>query len=293
MSKSEIPLSPPRDPLNVVNARNVPVDLCDIWRGCAAFLVLGGPSLNKLPLNAFGERGVLSLGINNVAGYVRTTAFLCSDPANKFNFSIWTDPKIWKFIPKSRMRRTRGRLREKVGGEFRWSQVCVIDCPSTWYFDRDAHFEPDKFLTKPSASWGTGKQGIKDGSTRPKMLFTPLLGLRLLHYLGVREVYCVGMDFTMSKEAGYAFQQGRDDEAVASNHNLYRVANSELVSLRPHLDAAGFKVYNCNGDSLCSAFPHVPFERALKRVRGAVQAGALELEGWYETKGKVGDEAAI
>ena len=62
----------PRDPLVVTNRYGAPVNLCDMWAGAAAFLVLAGPSLNDIPLSALHEPGVLSIGCNNAAAFART-----------------------------------------------------------------------------------------------------------------------------------------------------------------------------------------------------------------------------
>ena len=276
----------PRDPLAVSNGLCQPVNLCDAWAGCSAFLVLGGPSLNDLPTNVLAERGVLSLGINNVAAYVNTTAFVCADPPNKMHQSIWFDPKIWKFIPTSKRNEGRGRLRIKENGKFRWSPISTAQCPSCWFFERDAEFDPTQWASRPTASWGSNKKG-SEKTGRPRLLFTPLLGLRVLHYLGVREVFCLGMDFGMSTDQGYAFEQARDQDAVNANNHLYKTANGELTALRPYLDQIGFHVFNCNRFSGCSAFDYVPFEAALERVRGAVPQGPADLANWYDSKNQV------
>lgn len=287
---------PPRDPLRVYNNRLLPIDLCDLWRGCAAFLVLGGPSLNQYPKEVFSDRGILSLGVNNVAAHVQTTAWVCSDPPQKFHHALFFDGKMLTFLPRNKASAERGKLRIKTGegdaARFDWAGVIARNCPGTFFFDRSECFNPETFLTDETASWGTNRKGnAKTG--RERLLFTPFLALRLLHYLGVREVYCVGMDFGMAGDAKYAFGQDRTTDAIRSNNNLYHAANRELKALRPHLDKSGFHVYNVNQESGCHAFDYVPWEKALSRVRGAVPAGKLDLSYFYETKDQVGTVAEI
>ena len=275
--------SPPRDPLVVTNGRCQPVNLEGIWRGCSAFLLLGGPSLNDHPKEVFRERGVLSMAVNNTAAHRQSNAFVAADPPQKFCESIFFDPRMLVFLPESKRNDSRGRLRIKQDGKFSWSPVSVLDTPSTFFFARNAEFNPATFLTTPEASWGTNKKG-HEKTGRRRLLFTPFLALRLLHYLGIREVFCCGLDFNMTTEAGYAFNQERDEDAVASNWSLYKAANEELAVLRPHLDSAGFRVYNVNAKSGCHVFDYVPFDKALERVRGAVlkePEDGYNLSGWY------------
>lgn len=283
---------PPRDPLVVYNNRLAKVDLCDIWKGCAAFLVLGGPSLRDCPAEVFARRGVLSLGVNNVCGLVRTTAFVCSDPPEKFHHGIWFDPLVMKFVPRCKAGASRNGLRIKTDGVFSWSPITIRECPSVYFFDRAEDMTPENFLSHAAAYWGTNFKGNRK-TGRPRLLFTPFLGLRILHYLGVREIYCVGLDFGMDENHKYAFEQGRDTAAMRANNMLYRTANAELAAIEPHLGKAGLRVYNVNPKSRCGVFPFVSFDTALQRISGAVPAEPFDLADWYETKGKVGDAREI
>lgn len=285
--KQENDIAPPHDPLCVYNTRLARVDLAGLWQNNAAFLVLGGPSVNRYRPEVFAERGVLSLGVNNVAGKIRCSAFVCADPPQKFHHGIWFDGRILKFVPRCKAGASRGRIRTKVGGRFDWAPVGIRDCPSVFFFDRAEDLRPELFLTSPAAFWGTNKEGSRI-TGRPRLLFTPFLGIRLLWYLGVREIYCVGLDFRMSPTEQYCFEQGRDAGAIRANNNLYRSANKELAAIKPTLDEAGLKVFNCSAESGCPVFPFVPFETALRRVRGATPPEPFDLLGWYESKDHTG-----
>lgn len=282
------------DRLLVTNRYSEPVPLDGFWSGCAAFLVCSGPSLKELPLMSLRERGVLSIGINNAAAFIPTTAHVSADPAEKFSCAIWHSPTQLKFVPEPRRRDSRGRIRMRRGDVFSWSPLTVRTCPSVLFFKRDTNFNASTFLDTDSASWGRGAKALAAGTTvGDKLLWTPLLGFRLLVWLGVKEIYIIGMDGQMSLGSGYAFPQGRSIDAISSNQNLYRVANKELHALRPHFEERGVKCYNCNPKSAMSAFDYCPFEKALKRVRGAVPEGEPPLDSYYETKGKIGHVSEI
>lgn len=267
------------------------MDICDLWgENIAAFLLLGGPSANNYPREELAARGVMTLAVNNIAGHLPCSAFVMNDPVEKAHHGILLDGKILKFLPKPRMRANRGQFRIKdENGVFSWAPIPVKKCPSVFFYDRDVAFDPATYLDSNSATWGTSGKVIDAGkSSRPKLLCTMLSALKIMYYLGAREVYLLGGDFRMSENAGYAFPQSRDADAVSANEALFRVANQELCALQPFLLAGGYKVYNCLKESGLSAFPHVPFEKALKRVRGAMPREPFDLRDWYNTKGKVG-----
>ena len=110
----------------------MPVNLNFFWHPSAAFLVCGGPSINKLPYHKLAERGIMSLAVNNIAGHVRTSAWVFGDPQNKFHHGLFLDPKILTFSPCGKIRK---RVRAKLpDGTFRGLRIKVQDCPGTLAF---------------------------------------------------------------------------------------------------------------------------------------------------------------
>jgi hypothetical protein len=225
----------------------------------------------------------VSLGINNVCGKHRVRAFLCGDPPEKFHHGIWFDAALLKFVPHRRMR---NRVRVKKGDDFASSSLCVKDCPNVFGYKRDSVWEPDNFFTRDAATWGCG-QKCTDETKKPKVLFTFFTGLRLMHYLGVRRVYLLGADFTMSADYGYAFEQARWPGAIRDCNTHYRVANPMCDELVPVFQKHGYEVYNCNPNSGLRSFPFVPFEDAVEDCRGLVPKEPFDLSGWYEKQERV------
>jgi hypothetical protein len=274
-------VKPVEDPLLMYDRAGQPIGhvLRGMWQGSAAFYVCGGPSLKTLDLSFLKERGILSLGINNVGGYAPVRAWTFSDPAEKFSDRIFFDPTILKFVPKPKLG---NRVRTKLpDGTFQWTQYNVNQCPSVFAYDRETHFYPEQFLTTTWASWGPSAKH-KENQGKPTVLFTFFLGLRLLHYLGVKRVYLLGVDFGMSPERHYAFGQYRHSGAISGNNNSYRVATMLLSELKPYFDAAGFEVYQTNPDSQLRVFDYAPLEFAIDDCRGLVGREPYDLEGWYE-----------
>jgi len=262
--------------------------LKNLWRSCAGFLVCGGPSLKRLPYHKLSERGMCSLGINNVAAYAPVKAFIFNDPPEKFHANIWRDPGIIKFCPRPKLVcRNRNKTREKLAdGSFRYREARTPDSPNVWGFERRDDLTPGDFFTNPAASIGNADKGVaKTG--REKIICTMFAGLRLLHYLGLRRVYLLGCDFWMeSKLAGtgqgnYAFNERRDRAAIDANNALFAVANKYFLELRPIFDRAGFGVFNCYERSQLRAFDYVSWEDALADCRNGIEDKPADLEGWY------------
>jgi hypothetical protein len=145
----------------------------------------------------------------------------------------------------------------------------------------------DTFFTTDGACWGNHQKGTeKTGET--KTVCTMLLGIRLLRYLGASKIYLVGVDFRMTAESGYSFNQGRTSQAAQSNNSQYIVVNDWLCRMQQGgvFQRHGVALYNCYQHSGLRAFPHVPFEAAIKETQGIVET-TPDLRDWYnpeETK---------
>jgi hypothetical protein len=276
------------DPLETTDRNKLPIghSLRDLWRPNAGFLVCGGPSLKALDLSFLRERGIVSLGVNNVAGFAPVRAMTFSDPPEKFHHGIFFDPSVMKLVPVPKLTK---RVRAKRDdGTFGFTSLRVQDCPNVWGYRRDAIWDAKTFLTSPNATWGNGAKGVQVNG-REKILFTFFLGLRLLHYLGCRQVFMLGVDFSMTSSegadnGGYAFNERRHEGAARGNNNSYRKANIMCHELRPFFDEAGFEVYNCNPASSLTAFDYVPLEQAKAIARGLVPPEPWPddaLTGWY------------
>lgn len=266
--------------------------LRDLLANTPTFLVCGGPSAKKLPLERLNQRGIWSMAVNNMAGYFRPSSFVCSDPPKKFHNGIWQDPTIMKFIPTPKMSKKRGRLRRKVGDEF---EALMLDdghksachCPNVWGFGRRAWFEPNEsFFLEDHATWGNHDRGVKQTGGK-KTVCTTLLALRLLYYLGSRKIYLVGVDFNMDPNAdlldNYAFDEKRDAGAISSNNFQFEVVNEWLCEMQNNkiFEKFGLSLYNCNRHSGLRAFDYVPFDVAVEDVLKDFPPEPWDLRDWY------------
>ena len=253
-----------------------PATLAGLWAGRPAFLVGAGPSVNQFPYRRLAERGVASIGINNAAAYVPVSAWCFGDHQRKFHHGLFFDPAMITFVPDGKLGRV---VRARVDGRFRSTGIKVGDCPNVWGFSRSCRFEPERFFATPWAHWGTKSGG--------RTLDTMLLGLRLLHYLGVRRVYLLGVDlWREGKEDGYCF-----NHPSSGGVQKYVKTNRMLHELVPTFDRHGFEVLNTNPESRCDAFPFADFEAAIINCKGAVPGEPFDLAEWY-SQGAVKRDAA-
>lgn len=257
------------------------VSLADFYKGRSAFLVLSGPSLAQMDLSSLSRRGVVSMGVNNSWSVHRPTLWTCVDDPGRFIDTGWKDPGILKFVPVCHWNR---QLRVQApSGEMKPSAFRVKQMPSVFFYRRNDHFDPARFLKSDTVNWGQSGDspdalGIK--GKRSVML----AALRLLHYLGFSTVYLVGADFRMSPEHRYAFDEDRTAQAINHNNQLYRALDQRFRALRPYFEAARFRVVNCtlpHPDSGLTAFEWMKFEDAVEAT-SAECAKPVTTRGWYE-----------
>jgi len=245
-------------------------DLAGMW-SAPGFLVCGGPSINKIPFHKLNERGIVSMAINNSAGHVPVSAWVFSDPQEKFHHGLYLDPKIMTFAPVPKLTK---HYRIKENGQFRWSENKIMDCPNTFGFDRKTSLYSDKFLDTDYAMWGYG--GKQPGDKPFKCLCTMLLGIRLMCYLGCPKIYLLGVDFLRTDDAQYSFPQ----KASTSNRR-YEHESAMLRDIKPFIEQKGIKIYNCNPESGCKVFDFISFDAAFEDCKGLVRE-PFDLAGWYE-----------
>lgn len=216
----------------------------DMYKGCSAYLCLGGPSFKNIDKRKLLTPGFITMGVNNVASDFIPDLWVAGDPPDRFLESIWMNPRICKFVP--------FHFSDKeIQHE---GKVTTGDCPNVCYFRRSNIFLHEQFLTEGTFGWKSSN-GKKS---------TLLIALKLLFYLGVRNVYLLGCDFHMDIDNPYSFESKVDENYVNKNNELYKVLIRDLEKLNPHFIKHNFNVYNCNKDSNLKVFDFIDFEESLK-----------------------------
>jgi hypothetical protein len=243
-----------------------PIHIQNLYRGRPAFLIAGGPSFLSLDHAPLNEPGALVMSVNNYVKHVRPTLWTCVDNPDHFLRSIFEDARITKFVPM-------GMSRSTVFDSTTWTRTdrMVRDCPNVMFYKRNADYDAAKFLTGDTANWGRPEN---KGGPRDCML----VAMRLLYELGVRDVFLLGVDYSMNPEKAYSIDEGKDEKAARSNNNRYKRLNEMYRELRPHFERAGFRVHNCNPDSKMTAFDYVPYEEAVKFSRASFGVTSIAAE---------------
>lgn len=115
----------------------------------------------------------------------------------------------------------------------------------------------------------------------PKVLSTMFQAVRLVYYLGFRNCYLLGADFSMSDAAHYAFEEEGNPGTMRGNNGAYPKIDRIFHALRPVFDAAGFRVFNCFAESQLTAFDYIPFADAYAWARELMPL-VIDTRGWYE-----------
>jgi hypothetical protein len=241
--------------------------LADLYRGRCGFIIASGPSFGEL-INGKSEKhgkthremldhpGVLTMAMNNAVKTFRPDMWTCVDDPMHFIKSIWLDPKIQKFAPFH-------HAEKKIFDSDTWEEMDmrVGDCPNVLYYRRNEDFIPEQFLTEDSFNWGNHTDKIDEFGQKGgrSVLF---VALRMMFYLGVRNLFLLGVDFNMSEKDKYHFEQDRHKGSINGNNSSYKIMMKRFEALKPFCDQMGFNVFNCNPNSALKAFPFKPFEEA-------------------------------
>ncbi len=242
------------------------VDLNNIWFPHPGFLVCGGPSIKNINYNRLSERGVVSLGINNISTKVPVTAWCYGDNPGRFHHGLFLDPKLLTFAPHNTLNH---RIRAKLpDGSFRYLNIKIKHGPNTFGFLKRNEFSSKTFFKTKYAHWG-----------KPK-LATILYGIRLIKYLGCTKIYLLGVDhFTPDPQNPYAFEPSKKPRM-----STYDWEKKYFAKIKKQIDSMGVKMYNCNPDSKCDLFEYVSFEDAIKDCKRSVPSEPFTVENYYDLK---------
>jgi hypothetical protein len=228
----------------------------DMYRGRYGFLILGGPSFKELNHDLLNQPGILTMGVNNSPKTFRPDLWTSVDNPTHFIKSIWLDPKIMKFVPLCYSTHT-------IFDNEKWipTDTTVGDCPNVWFFRRNATFNHKQFLFEDTFNWGNDKD---HGGARSVML----VAIRLMYYLGVRNLFLLGCDFHMDENTKYHFEQDRSRGSINGNNSTYKTLIERFTQLKPTFDEVGFNIYNCNRKSGLKVFPFVDYNEAINIAKG-------------------------
>lgn len=282
----------PRHALGIVCDRwGRDAGLGDLYLGAPGFLVLGGPSSQGLDLTLLAQRGICIVSVNNCAAVLpaplRPHIWLHTDPTGKFHDSIWRDPSVLKLSPQplwkkeGRADKKHGIRRRDLNGKLEIVPgVAAKQMPAVLGFKRNHTFDPEHWLTEPSINNGNCKKEAEKNGW-PHVNNTMFSALRLCYYLGFSPLYLLGADFKMEPERPYGFEQGKGAGGIQGNNSAYAKMCVMLDALKPHFDAAGFRVVNLSPGSCLWTFDRMEYTEAVERTTADFEQ-TLNTEGWYD-----------
>lgn len=253
----------------------------DMFRGGSVFLILGGPSFSQIDRGLLDHPCLLTASTNNAIRSYRTNLWFSVDSPKNFIKSTWMDPTIMKFVPFCHTEKT-------LFDNEAWQEMNmkVGDSPNTWYYRRNEHFRADQFLFEDTVNWGDHK---KYGGGRSIMLAS----IRILFYLGIRNIYLLGCDFHMDDNHKYHFEQDRSPSSIRGNMSTYEKLKDRFQALKPIFERYNLKIFNCNPESNLKVFPFLPFEEAREQVLSNIpDLNQERTEGLYDREAKIKEEKA-
>lgn len=254
------------------------------WAPRPGFLVCPGPSLRAIHLPTLQQRGIVTVGVNNAAAYARTTAAVFGDPQSKFHSSMFFDPNCMVFCPNGKLR-YHVRMQDSQTKEYWRHTSTVAECPSCYGICRSGRFVPEYFFKDYFAHWGhAGKKDDRalerTGTNRPfSKLESMLIGIRLLHHMGCRIIYLVGVDHYMSKQDPYAWEAPR-----TGGNGRWSKADKLLQDVKEAGKDEGLQIFNCNPLSQCKVFEHISFDQAIAHATEPFGPEPYDLSTWYNKK---------
>jgi hypothetical protein len=266
-----------------VHRNNKPADLEGLWFPNPGFLVGGGPSIRDFPVEQLKDRGVVSMGMNLAAAAVHCRAWSFSDTPCKFHHALYLDPAIMTFAPEPKLKRR--FMIKGEDGAFRWAKPRIRDCPNTYGFCRRTCFVPETFFIDWFAHWGPGKHQPKN-TDRRGTICQIMLGIRLMHYLGCRRIYLLGVDYKGRDGKCYGYPAQKRDR-----RGRYEIEKEMLIRLQPVMARVGLEIFNLNpwqgiekNRSALDIFPWADWDDAIADCKGIVPHGVCSTEGWYSMK---------
>ena len=250
------------------------ISLSGIYKKASCFFVSNGPSLKLVDLDLLGQPGLLTWGINNGPKTFRPDIWCCVDPPEKFLESILRDSRMLKFL-------STGKEKDPIWDHANWKKSGTLtrDCPNVIFYKLNDHFHADRYFTEPDFNFGNNKEY---GGGRSVMLAS----LKLMFVLGIRRVYLIGVDFHMTAEHGYHFEQERWPSSVKGNNSSYGRMFSNFTQLAPFAKLHSFEIFNCTPGSSLTLFPWMPLEEAIKIETGKLPDPLTEKSAGMYSKDK-------
>ena len=232
-----------------------PMDLVDLYKDQAVFIINNGPSFKNVNHSKLKLPGIITYGMNNGAQLFRPNLWSCLDDPTRFLESIWSDPTIMKIVPMAHFEKP--IWNKKLDN---YSEKLVGDFSNVVGYRRNEKFDENIWLFEDTVNWGN--HGNLGGGRSVLIAI-----LRICHLLGFRRIYLLGCDFEMSEDKKYWFDEQRTQGAINNNNNSYKIMTDYFERLKPKFSEEGFEVYNLNPLSGLKTFEFKNFDEMIEKER--------------------------
>lgn len=180
------------------------------------------------------------MAINNAAVVVEPQAFIALDAAKCFNYNIFNNPRVTKFLSYSR--------HSDIVGDMKLCQY-----PNTFFFD----------LAEKSATMMSEFCSVE--GPLPYWQNTFFTAIACLYQLGIREIYMIGCVFDTGV-GSYAHDQ-INSNLTSRNQRVYDDSVEKLGVLLPILRDEGMIIKTCHKDTpLKEICDYIRFEDAISKI---------------------------
>ena len=232
------------------------------FAGKAIFSMQTGPSLNSLDYLQLSNKYTLAIKKLPLT-HVKPTIWLCMEKSQDFPAEIWEDKLIIKLVTQEVY--DKGYM--KPSGDFIHSKPVfrmepVSNTKNTYWFKLAQNYVSSKYFSDNAVQWGMASERKDEHGILGRRSIM-LAHFRLMHYLGFKRIYLLGVDFDMQQEEPYCYQREKSPIAIYQNNLLYEALTTRLETLYPIMLQHGLEVFNCNLNSKLKVFPYMSYEEAL------------------------------
>lgn len=244
------------------NRNKVSLDsLKSLYMGASAFIISSGPSFKNFKQKEL-LRNVFTCCVNNSSKALQPDVMFPDmevfvDHPSKFLYHLFASPKTMVFCPEGHMNKGLYHSDLKADAGVKTNQT-----PNIIYYKRNNIFNPERFLIENSINWGNNKSISFKGVRGKRSVL--IATIKILHSLGFKNVFLLGVDFNMSVDNLYSFPQSRKGGSINGNNASYRQMKVFFQSLQPYFLKDKFHVYNLNPSSELDAFPFMNFKEAYR-----------------------------
>jgi len=249
--------------INLLYDKNANPALRNRFEGKSIFSMMTGPSLNDLDWQQVQGRFTFSIKKLPLTHLV-PTIWLCMEKQQDMPYQIWETKTLIKVVTQEvydkGYMQPQGPVVEGKPPLFRMGHINQLK--NMYWFKLAQAYRSDTYFTDDKIQWGMDSEK-KDEHGIPGRRSIMIAHFRLLHHIGFRKIYLLGVDFNMQKEQPYCYNRKKEPGAINQNNLLYEALKVRLSALYPLMLKAGLEVFNCNPNSKLEVFPYCSFEDAL------------------------------